>query len=482
MRRSHLLLFVVLLILDIAYSFKQHYHNVLDGDMPGIILPAEWYADVLEDPFALSVLKDGEIYAAPNRFFCHWPMSVYFKTMPQFLQNFTTPINSVYLGCALIKIIAQVLLIYLLAYFISGNKKINNQYFLISAILITPFFQTYGYFTATGLIQQSPTFFFFYSLPFILLLFFFLPFYRYLFLREKIKLNAIQKVILILLCISLPLSSPLIAPLALIACPIIIAKEFIYYFQKNKSQTLFKKSFKSLQLLPFPLLFYFTLISLFSLYSIYIGTFNLEDGSSDITLLERYSHIPKGFAFMYISKPFFPIIAATLLINFLIIKKTNREALKKYKTYLKWSVIFLLIYVLILPLGGYRTYRPDVLRHDLMIPATVVFLFLFGWSTLVVLKGLKPKIKLNLYTAFISSILLFFTISDDPGFDKNKCQRETFEKISKSKEDVVEIKERCDLLHWGPIKYPESSQYSSRLLKLWNITDNEKVYVQEVKK
>ncbi|MEZ4932600.1 MAG: hypothetical protein R2788_10830 [Saprospiraceae bacterium] len=59
----------ILLLLDLIYSFAQHYHTALDGDMAAIILPASFYQPVLNDPFGISILLDGENTGGAGRFF-----------------------------------------------------------------------------------------------------------------------------------------------------------------------------------------------------------------------------------------------------------------------------------------------------------------------------------------------------------------------------------------------------------------------------
>ena len=117
-------LLVFLLLLDTGYSFVQHYYMHLDGDMAESILPSGSIQKIIEDPLGLKVLLSGEVYSNPNRFFAHWPMLVYFKSIPFLLQQITTPINSIYLSCALAKIMTQLLLVFLLAsYICHGLKK-----------------------------------------------------------------------------------------------------------------------------------------------------------------------------------------------------------------------------------------------------------------------------------------------------------------------------------------------------------------------
>lgn len=469
---------LILLVLDLGYSSKQHYHNMLDGDMPGIILPADWYAQVLEDPFAIGILMGDEKYAAPNRFFCHYAMSTYFKNIPLLFQYFTDPINSVYLSCALIKTIFQFFLIGLIAYFIARNKNILQNNFLLVAILVTPFFQTNGYETASGLVLGSPTFFFFYSLPTLCLIFFLIPFAKFITWKKKWQLSFFQKLIFIPLCLILPLSGPLIAPLVLIICPLFILKLFFDFYKKEDTSGLFIKIKNTISCIPKQLIFFTALICICSLYSIYIGSFNIENTSSDIPLLERYTRIPKGISFIYIEQPVFPILFTFLLINYFLLKKYAPYFFKQYKNHLIWSGIFILIFILIMPLGGYRRYRPNILRHDITIPVTIVLLYLFSCSSFWLTQKLPMKLK-RLYLPMIFSFLFFLTLSDKPNFENNACQVDAFNKIKNAQAKQLIINNQCDLMNWGKIKYFESSQYSSRLLKHWNIINEVKIFKQE---
>jgi len=165
---------LLLLIIDIGYSFVQHSNIELDGDMADLILPSQWNQKVFEDPLGLNVLFKNEIYAGPNRFFSHWIYSKYFKVIPGILQNFVNPIDSIYIACAIIKTAVQVFLILLLAAYISDKKNILSKNFLLAAILVTPLFITYQYWRF-GIIDWSITFIFFYALPLALLLLYFLP-------------------------------------------------------------------------------------------------------------------------------------------------------------------------------------------------------------------------------------------------------------------------------------------------------------------
>jgi len=160
MKRLLRILFIVFLILDLTFSFVQHYQKSLDGDMAPIILG---YPEVMHDPFGINVILHQDVYGGTNRFFAHWTLSQYFKSTPLLLQNFTNPIDSIYLSCALAKTFIQVIIILTLAFLISGAKSFKDFNFLLSAVLITSIFQTNGYNGYMGIINASITYSFFYS-------------------------------------------------------------------------------------------------------------------------------------------------------------------------------------------------------------------------------------------------------------------------------------------------------------------------------
>ena len=56
-----------------------------------------------------------------------------------------------------------------------------------------------------------------------------------------------------------------------------------------------------------------------------------------------------------------------MLNIFFILRKKQNENGKKLISRVKWIALFALIYILILPLGGYREYRPNIIRGDTLL-------------------------------------------------------------------------------------------------------------------
>jgi hypothetical protein len=220
--------------------------------------------------------------------------------------------------------------------------------------------------------------------------------------------------------------------------------------------------------------FYLLPVCIFSLYSLFIGQFNLNNTS--ISLSDLYSRLPEGIYYQFTQKPGFPILFLTLALNTIILTRSHKTVEgKKILTIFKWIGLFAVLYILLLPLGGYRDYRPNVLRYDTIMPITFSLFFMFGISTLHLLKTMTGKQK-TWYIPIIAGILFIFTIADKADFDQNKCERMALKEISGSKNETVELDCDCSVLSWDKIVKPEDSELNSQLLTIWRITKDKKLY------
>lgn len=476
-KKSLILLITTLLLADIGYSFLQYYYTPFDGDMAGGIVPADDVKPILDSPLGLKIFKEHIKYPNPNRFFCHWSFYKYFNSIPLFLQNFTNPINSAYLSCAFAKTIILVIIIFLIALFISGS--IFKLDFLLAAILITPLFQTNGYRRYMGIIDQSTTYTFFYALPIILILIYFAPLFLKHFYGLELKRFKYIKYLWIPLALISSLSGPLNPGISLVVSLLI----FLYYFSLNFGNSDNKNGFSRLKFLiqniPKDYYYYLIPISIFSLYSLFLGRFNSVDSSNKMPLLVLYSRLPEGIYYSITHKLGFPILFLILTINALIIHyKLRTPEGKKILNTFKWIGFFALIYILLLPLGGYRDYRPYVLRYDTIIPITLSLMFIFAKTSIFILRNFPNRQK-YWYSLLPILVTLVFTNSDEPKFDKNTCERNAISQIASSKELIVKIDDNCTVLSWTIIDNPQESELQTKLLKIWRIIDDDKLYYQK---
>lgn len=472
-------LLLLFLSLDIAYSFCQHFHIALDGDLPNIILPSEQYQPLMEDPFALSVLIENKLYASPNRYFAHWFTAQYFRNIPHLLQNIFSPIDSVYLASAIIKTFIQFFLIAMLSIFITNKNKLTDKSFLIVAVLLTPLFQNSGYYQYMGVIDKATTYTLFYAFPLSLFLVFFLPFYKKLYFKVDVKLSWWRKIILGLLTIYLSLNGPLIPPMVLLSIAIFFSVQVWKIFKTEEEKSLLKMGKSFFEKIGKQTFFFFLLFSFFSIYSFYIGLNTLEGVNLSISIIERYQKVPMGIFNMLTQKLGFPILIMMILINIYLMRKQSASTeRKRIFLFLQYLSVFAIIYILLLPLGGYREYRPNIIRRDTFLPVTLLLFYTYGMTSFYLIRHLLPRYK-KWYVLGLVVVSFNFMMVDSPDFENNKCERDALEKISNSSESVIKLDNDCLIMTWIKVKDPEFTETNSQVLQMWNIIEKPTLYYQE---
>ena len=469
-------IFILLIVGDIVFSFIQFYNTPMDGDVPGGVVPASDVRPILENPLGIKAIVENQVYPNPNRFFSHWIFFPYFNSVPGLLQKIVSPIDSVYLACAIAKTIIQLGLLYLLASLISKTKNIFKFELLLAVVLITPFFQTNGYRSYMGIIDVSTTYTFFYALPLLFLLLYFSPIINQVQQRGYFQVSFYYLLFTIPLAFLVSLSGPLNPGIALVILFLITAGFLIKNFQSNRTNRYLINLLKSITYISKPYWILFVPIGLLSIYSLVLGAYNSITIHFSTSLIELYSRLPIGLFNQFTQKPGFPILFLILTVNMVVINRKFKSEEGIWILQIMKSIgWFALFYILLLPLGGYRDYRPNVLRYDTILPITISLIFLFGYSTLYLLKSISRKQK-KWYIPLIVLVLLIFTNADRPEFDKNDCERQALQEIAESKKDIVPISGDCYLLSWKKINDPKDSELAARLLQLWGITDEKKLF------
>lgn len=476
MNRKYIYYFLFLLLLsDLSYSFLQHYSKPLDGDMAGGIVPAEDVKLILKDPFGISVITENAVYPNPNRFFAHWTFFAYFNNVPHWLQSFVSPIDSVYLACAIAKILIQFLIMTLLAFYIIGRQKIFNSDFLIAAVLVVPLFQTNGYRSYMGIIDPSITYTFFYALPCAILLLFYLPFFYDSVYGTTLMKKWIVKIFVFAAAFYIVFHGALNPGIILTITLLFGLKS---YLMTDKNLSLDKRIIQAFQVVPNTYIFFFSLVSLLSLYALYLGKNNSIFLGETISISERYARIPKGIITVVTQKIGFPIFLIAISINiFLLRRNIHSNEIKKSLRIFSLIGLFSLFYILLLPLGGYKEYRPYILRYDTIMPITIGLIFIYAMSSYQLIRRFEGKSK-KIYLVFITLFTLIFSNADRPEFNKNECEKLALAKISKSNDKVVFVGSNCTVLSWDNVVDSTNSAINGQLLKKWNITNDNKLYSQ----
>ena len=480
---SILLLFI---LLGLARSFRHYYVARLDGDIAESVLPYPPIQKIFDDPVGIKTIINNDKHQGPNRFFSHYFLHKTFRILPQFLQNFTEPIESVYLTAAVAKIMMQILILFLFVMIINGKLKIFSLSFIGTAAFLIPFFHTNGKYLAheIGILDNSVSYCFFYALPLIFLLIYYLPIFYERIHHKKIKMNWFLILLWFMIAIMACFSGPLNAPVILITNFLL----FLHLFYRNwkthivtsfylRIKICIQKIDKRFYLFLFPIAF-------LALYSSFLGTYNNVYADVQLSLIERYRVLPKGIfkSFTTVSYIIFLVI---LLSNYLIVSlkyKQDSQAKIIFGLY-RFLIVFSVLYIILLPLGGYRPYRPLILRYDTIIPITVLSIITICYTSIFILKKLKTE-KSKYYLKFVYPsvfliILCFFLIRNKTYFH-NECEKPSLYIIANAQEDTVVLYNDCRVVGWEPIYNPEESRNYGELLYLWNITDKPKLYYNVV--
>lgn len=471
--------FGVLLILDLAYSFNQHFHCAIDGDADAVILGFE---ELRNDPFGFDVLFNHKTHNAPNRYFAHTSMAEYFQSMPFLLQKITDPINSLYLAAAIAKIIIQILLIYLLSVFVSRKRNVFTFDFLLSAIIITPLFQASasGYALSMGIIDRAITYDFFYAFPMALLVIFAFPFFNLLLRKKPLEFTLFKRVLFSLLALVLAFNGPIIPGAILVLFMMMFLVLLFSSFKDLESYSFPQKVMASIKKIPTDFLYFMILSSLLCLYSIFIGSSNGENfGDFVIPISERYSRLFLGMYETFVKESGFVYVFGMILFNLILLftLKLDKER-KETLNLLFFMLAFSVIYICLLPLGGYRVYRPNIIRYDTIMPITLGFFMVYGLSTFALIKGLKSWVRGD-YVAIFLGLSLFFTFMDRP-INENKFERRALEKLSKSNQQIVRLTSDEITLSWGLIENAQASMQKAKFLKFVGITSALRLFYNEV--
>lgn len=469
MKRIIYIALLFFIIGDAVFSFLQFYHTPLDGDMAESVLPMVHMEPLFEHPLGLRVFADPTPYHNPNRYFSHRIFHDYFNLLPSLLRNITSPINSVYLSTAILKFLVHILLIFLISYLIVGKGKLWSFNNVLSIAIITPLFQTNGYRGYLGVVDTAPSYVFFYGLPTLFILIYFTPWI--LMWKEGIKLSFgwTQFIALTLFAFIVSLSGPLNAGIVGVVFSLYLVHTIYKFSNKLEEHRGWQKSiFAYFKYYKFELILLLP-ITLLSVYSLYVGSFNSYTVGSQIPLKTMYGKLPFGFFYIFTQKLAWPLLAFAILSNIFIIFRQFRigEGKKITKTFL-WILAFCCLYISLLPLGGYRAYRPFIIRYDTIMPITMMMIFIFGWSSVYISNQLKGTFRI-VYIVGLAAILFAFTIADKAQFKKNDCERAALEYLSKVDEKYVTLSSDCTVVTWDLIKDDKQSINLSDLLNRWRI-------------
>lgn len=483
MTRSRLTLLLALFICaDLAYTTILHCHTGIDGDLAKIVVPAPEYRQVLEDPLGLQALLGGERYAAPNRFLAHWMTRAYFNHVPGWLQHWVEPVDSVYLAIGLVKTLIQALLAGMLALLIARSGRRGGRDALLALALILPLFvTTQPLHRVIGIIDLSVNYTFFYAAPLALLLLFFYPFFGAWLEGRQPRLGLLHRLLLPPAALALSLSGPLVPAVAILACPALLLYLWWEQLRQPAAAGRALPALAAIDRYTLALLLGFTSAAL---YSLYLGQFNEENAWASKSLAERYALLPLGLGRSLVRYWGGGLLAAFCLYNAWLL---YRAATPQARGLLRLGLALALIcgvYLAMLPLGGYRMYRPYIVRYDTLMPVTLCLIFFFGASSRALLTTSTPAPLIS-YRLPLILLLAYFLLCDLPvqrpeaanhwrptlkrQFAYHACERRAMEELAAATADRITLQLDCPFMSWKPDPATGSVHLNNLLLQRWHI-------------
>lgn len=469
-------LILIIIVIDLYHSFRQHYYYDLDGDIPESTLPYETVKPTLQDPLGVKTILNQEKHLGPNRFFSHYLENRYMNICPKVFQTISDPLHSVYLSCAFLKIIIQILLIYLLTVFTFNDffpfKKIEHLFIIL---LFSSCFQTVSRVREMGIIDPAITYTFFYALPFLFLLLYLLPFiFKEFYNKNLIKKQWIKVLWCIVFLLLSQLSGPTNPGIAVVFIIVILIRYTLTYHRNNANHLSVKSFFKNI---PKSYYVYLLPLCIMAIYSLYLGTYNSAYDTPP-SLSERYSLLLKGLGDYFIFNKSMSILTAICIVNSVLIKIFSKKESKKVLPLFFYIILFTIIYIVLLPFGGYRPYRPYIIRYDSVLAITFLFIFYWGFSSCLLLKSISTskatRTAFIIYT-FIS--ICYFFILDINTLKLHSPEVRHIKQIQKSEDLIVPLENNdwsSNIISWEPAYEPWQSENPSKCLQRWGVIKEDK--------
>lgn len=459
---------VLVLLFEIIVAAFQYYNSPIDPDLPRVVLPHHQYKNVLKDPTGFKTIEIGLTEAGTGRFFAHQTMYQYYLYVPLLLQKFVSPIGSVYLSSALFMLMVHLLTLYVLSLFATNEKNPFTRNNLLCYVILAPLFMyASSNYSAMGLIDRAPTYVYFYIWPITLLFWVYIRFFNFLF-DVKVKGFSVYEGALILALLTyIIFSGSIIVPILGFWNAVIILGLFWNFKQGMYNHLSLQKSL----VVPVTVL---CLSMVLAMYNYYLGSnYNAEFEFNEqfLSVPERYIRLVKGIGITLLLNYGYPTLLLLTLGNLYFISKYNVGGyLKKYKWFLFAVVVFIMVYLVMLPLGGYRPYRPYMLRNDTFLPVTFITIVVFIHTLYYLIKSRWSNVKVkSTYLSVLGFIWLVLYVSDMKVERNADCEKAALTAIYESNEKVVRLPFDCLILGGGPYYTLKSSEENSLLMHRWNI-------------
>ncbi len=358
--------------LMVSLQFRDFYHAPLEGDLPAIALPAPSYNEVLSSPFATSVLLDQARYPGTNRFFAYASLKLWFDHVPRWV-----PVSrelALYLSSALLKLLALGLLCLGAMLLLTPRATGATSFGVYLTVYLGMMVSSGEEMHYLNWIDPSITYAWFYAghLGLCLVM-------AALIVRHFHKVWAVSAIAVAtpMLALGGPLNAPVLLFLAL---------GMVLYQRLSGASTRGER-----------LAWWGTALWIagWASYSWYVGRFNSENFWASLPLAERYARLWHGIGLL-LKGPWISWILLSLPFGIYAYWKKAVFS-RQERIVLLLCVGAMGLWLFLLPVGGYREYRPWIVRRDTLLPLHIVWAVLI----LLVLQKIWTREALRLKVVFV---------------------------------------------------------------------------------
>ena len=465
--------------MNLFTSFEQYNKNGLDGDIARINMPNRSFSKIYSDPVGVQAAFYHERYNGAGRWFCFESEYLLFH-QGYFLVNYFNrdKIESLFLTATLFQWVCHWLMVIVLAFYVNMSKKIRIWNIIFASALILPFFQFGIDLVNVGIINHAISYTFFYAFPMTLWLIFFYPFFRMLFYENtKFSKSIFQITTIFLLGLLIVFSSPLIAPLGIIFGCILI----LLFFLKGNNSFLasdLNNILIRIKNIPVTVRILLPVFMVVCIYDFYLGKFNTEN-ITDLSLKYRFHLMLNGIP-NYLINFGLPYCFGLLIMVYFFSRKYFPEILKTSEVrFLKFISFGVILFLFLLPLGGYRSYRPNIWSNDLTMPLTIFLIIIIVAGSIFLLKQLG-ELPLKIFAFLFFTTLLIYWCQNFPAKNNRSEQQQMLEILARQKAGaIVCLPFSSSVLSWGKVDDPANSTTVSDFLYSLGITENHVLFYQK---
>jgi hypothetical protein len=483
----------LVILVDLWHTGLWFSRMQVDPDLSRVAGPTQSYAHVLHDPFGFDGLQTGLRYPGAGRFMAHFTTKVWADYALRWMHVvFADPVRSLYFSLALTAIVVHIGFLVVGCGYLRAYQPMTAKSTIFSAFGLSLFVQLASQRFYVGIIDHSMSYTFAYAIPLLVLAAFFLPVYRSLLHRDYAP-SLIVSAAVVPAAMYLAFSGPLVQPVVALIGVLLVGAQGV---GRNRL------------LVHWRLLPGLVVLAILSAWGMYISQFNSESTTS-VTIRTRYSLLRHGL-FEVLVRPLspWPLLLAALVFLYRFVSRSVSDTVRLgLRRHMLVGVGFSAAWLTLLPLGGYRNYRPFILSSVTLLPVTLIAVYLLVLLLRLALSEALSEIKPDrgsvphrpmaaLQTGVGSRgssfgavlafgcptiILVLLTagkLTAAPA--NNACQRATFEQLHDESGlgtslgepgAVLMIPRTCPILTEtvGALDDPDYRQAITKLLKRWRI-------------